>query len=107
MPPTDALIAARCGELLNTFNTTLLADLRQLSSASVEDFADQQRCARLLQSYSEVTRTARYRKPCMYMRHVHDRGKHRALVARERPTLCVGRHAGGWPEQNPDRIILR
>ena len=55
MPPTDALIAARCGELLNTFDTTLLADLRQLSDASAEAFADRWRCAQLHNIYAEVT----------------------------------------------------
>ena len=54
MPPTEALIAARCMELLNTFDTSLLADLRQLSNADPETFPDQPRCSQLLRMYSEV-----------------------------------------------------
>ncbi len=55
MPPTEALIAARCMELLNTFDTSLLADLRQLSDADAETFPDRPRCSHLLRMYSEVT----------------------------------------------------
>jgi len=54
MPPTEALIAARCMELLNMFSTSLLADLRQLSDADAETFPDQPRCSRLSMMYSEV-----------------------------------------------------
>ena len=58
VPPTEALIAARCMELLNTFDTSLLADLRQLSGASVEAFPEQPRSSRLLRAYTEVMHAA-------------------------------------------------
>ena len=54
MPPTEALIAARCMELLNAFDTSLLADLRQLSDADTEAFPDQPRCSQLFMIYLEV-----------------------------------------------------
>ena len=54
IPPTEDLIAARCGELLNTFDSTLLADLRLLAAAGADAFQDQSRCCQLLRFYSKV-----------------------------------------------------
>ena len=62
MPPTEALVAARCMELLNAFDTSLLADLRRLSAADAATFPDQPRCAQLLSLYSEVKNTEIHRR---------------------------------------------
>ena len=56
VPPTEAVISARCGELLNGFVSTLLADLRLLAAADADTFHDQRRCHSLLRFYSEVMR---------------------------------------------------
>ena len=54
MPPTNAVVAARCGELLNALGSTLPADLRLLAAADADMFPDIGRYRQLLQYYSEV-----------------------------------------------------